>query len=183
VRDADLAAPAWAGEPYVVANRGVSGIDGTVSTAMGIGLGRGRRSTTRVLVGDVALLHDIGALVLGPQEIRPDLLVVVVNDAGGGIFSLLEPGADAERDDRSAARFERVFGTPQQVRLAEVCAGLGVPHARVMSAAGLREQLAAEPRGVRVLEVPIDRADLRPLHEAVRRAVRAAVGALPSGAA
>lgn len=175
VRDADLAGPGWDLPPYVVANRGVSGIDGTISTAVGVALGRGRASTTRVLVGDVALLHDLGALVLGPDERRPDLTVVVVNDAGGGIFSLLEPGRDGERDARSAARFERMFGTPHSVRLAEVCAGLGVRHASVASTAGLRERLATEPRGLSVLEVSVDRADLRPLHEAIRNAVTAAL--------
>lgn len=175
VRDVDLAGRGWDRPPYVVANRGVSGIDGTISTAMGVALGRGPKSTTRVLVGDVALLHDLGALVLGPDERRPDLMVVVVNDAGGGIFSLLEPGIDADRDDWSAARFERMFGTPHSVRLAEVCAGLGVPHAAVASTAGLRERLSVEPRGISVLEVAVDRADLRPLHEAIRHAVTVAL--------
>lgn len=180
VRDADLAGRGWEVSPYVVANRGLSGIDGTVSTAIGVALGRGPRSTTRVLVGDVAFLHDIGALVLDPGEPRPDLTVVVLNDGGGGIFSLLEPGADGERDDAASARFERLFGTPHAVRLADLCAGFGVPHVAVASAAGLRERLAAEPRGVSVLEVPVDRADLRPLHDAIRRAVRSAVRSSPA---
>ena len=164
----------WApGHGLVHANRGLSGIDGTVSTAIGIGLGCGW--PVRALVGDLAFLHDIGALVLGPQEERPDLTVVVVNDEGGGIFSLLEPGAEAERDAESAARFERLFGTPQEVGLAEVCAGLGVPHAISSSAAGLRERLAAPIRGLSVLEIRVDREDLRPLHEAIDRTVQAAV--------
>ena len=69
--------------------------------------------------------------------------VVVVNDSGGGVFSLLEPGADGERDAASAARFERMFGTPHAMDLAAVCSGLGVPHARVASAAVLIDQLPA----------------------------------------
>jgi 2-succinyl-5-enolpyruvyl-6-hydroxy-3-cyclohexene-1-carboxylate synthase len=174
VRDVDLAAHPWQGPGrLVVSNRGLSGIDGTVSTATGVALASGR--PTRVLIGDIALLHDLGGLVLGPSEPRPDLTVVVVNDAGGGIFSLLEPGADAERDQASAERFERTFGTPQNSDLAAVCSGLGVPHLRALSAAGLRERLAAPPRGLSVVEVPVDRADLRPLHDAIGRAVRAAV--------
>ncbi len=176
VRDLDLAGRPWSWAPghgLVHANRGLSGIDGTVSTAIGIGLGCGW--PVRALVGDLAFLHDIGALVLGPREERPDLTVVVVNDEGGGIFSLLEPGAEAERDAESAARFERLFGTPQEVGLAEVCAGLGVPHAISSSAAGLRERLAAPIRGLSVLEVRVDREDLRPLHEAIDRTVQAAV--------
>ena len=176
VRDLDLAARPWSWAPghgLVHANRGLSGIDGTVSTATGVALGSGR--PTRVLVGDLAFLHDLDALVLGPHEARPDLTVVVVNDQGGGIFSLLEPGADAERDAESAARFERLFGTPQEVGLADLCAGLGVPHAVVASTAGLRERLAAPIRGLSVLEVRVDREDLRPLHEAIDRSVQAAV--------
>jgi 2-succinyl-5-enolpyruvyl-6-hydroxy-3-cyclohexene-1-carboxylate synthase len=176
VRDVDLAGHPWSRpRRLVLANRGLSGIDGTVSTATGVALGSGR--PTRVLVGDVALLHDLGALVLGPSEPRPDLTVVVVNDAGGGIFSLLEPGADGERDAASAARFERMFGTPHAVDLAALCSGLGVPYSRLASAAGLRERLASAPRELSVVEVQVDRADLRPLHEAIARSVRSAVGA------
>lgn len=176
VRDMDLAGPGWPETLDVVANRGVSGIDGTVSTATGLALGGVQ--PVCVLVGDVALLHDLGSLVLGPDERRPDLTVVVVNDSGGGIFSLLEPGAAAERDRGSAARFERVFGTPHTVDLAQVCAGLDVPHALVASAAGLRERLARPARGLSVIEVRVERADLRPLHDAIGRAVRAAVAGL-----
>ncbi len=143
VRDADLAGRPWAWPPgagLVHANRGLSGIDGTLSTACGIALAT--VAPTRVLVGDVAFLHDLGALVLGPAERRPDLTIVVVNDSGGGIFSLLEPGTDAERDDAAYARFERLFGTPHAVDLGAVCRGVRVPHAVVASAAGLRERLA-----------------------------------------
>jgi 2-succinyl-5-enolpyruvyl-6-hydroxy-3-cyclohexene-1-carboxylate synthase len=176
VRDLDLAGHPWSWPPrwgLVHANRGLSGIDGTVSTAMGVALGTER--PTRVLVGDLAFLHDLGALVLGPHERRPDLTVVVVNDQGGGIFSLLEPGADGERDAASAERFERLFGTPQEVRLAELCAGLGVPLHTAFSAAGLRERLDAPSRGLSVIEVRVDREDLRPLHEAIGRNVERAV--------
>ena len=87
----------------------------------------------------------------------------------------MEPGAAAERDDESAARFERVFGTPHTVDLGQVCAGLGVPHARVASAAGLRERLARPPKGLQVIEIQTDREDLRPLHDAIARAVSRAV--------
>jgi 2-succinyl-5-enolpyruvyl-6-hydroxy-3-cyclohexene-1-carboxylate synthase len=176
VRDLDLAGRPWGWPPgrgLVHANRGLSGIDGTVSTALGIALGTGL--PTRALVGDLALLHDLGALVLGPQEQEPDLTVVVVNDRGGGIFSLLEPGADGERDLPSLARFERLFGTPHRVDLSAVCAGLGVPVHTAFSAAGLRERLDAPSRGLSVIEVRVDREDLRPLHEAIGRTVQRAV--------
>jgi 2-succinyl-5-enolpyruvyl-6-hydroxy-3-cyclohexene-1-carboxylate synthase len=179
VRDLDLAGHPWGWSPgrgLVLANRGLSGIDGTVSTATGVALASGR--PTRALVGDLAFLHDLGALVLGPDEQRPDLIVVVVNDQGGGIFSLLEPGADGERNPAAQARFQRLFGTPHDVDLPGVCTSLGVPLETVHSAAGLRERLAPvgpAGQGVRVIEVRVDRDDLRPLHEAIERTVADAV--------
>ena len=74
-------------------------------------------------MGDLTFLHDSTGLVIGPDEPRPDLTIVVVNDDGGGIFSLLEQGA-AEH----AAAFERVFGTPHGVDLAALCAATRTPH-------------------------------------------------------
>jgi 2-succinyl-5-enolpyruvyl-6-hydroxy-3-cyclohexene-1-carboxylate synthase len=173
VRDLDLAGRPWAGAPLVHANRGLSGIDGTVSTAIGLALAGGR--PTRVLVGDVAWLHDLGALVLGPSESVPDVTVVVLNDGGGGIFSLLEQGVDAERDAAAAERFERLFGTPHGVDLATVCAGLGVEHDLAVDVTELRAELARAPKGLRVLEIRAARGDLRPLHAAVGDAVEVAV--------
>ncbi len=173
VRDADLVRVPAESRGRAYANRGLSGIDGTLATAIGVALANAL--VTRVLVGDVAFLHDLGALVLGPDERVPDLTVVVLNDAGGGIFTLLEPGADAERGEGPAERFERVFGTPHSVDIGGVCAAMGVPHRLVASAAGLRDQLGTPSRGMRVLEVRTERADLRPLHEAIERAVTAAV--------
>jgi 2-succinyl-5-enolpyruvyl-6-hydroxy-3-cyclohexene-1-carboxylate synthase len=173
VRDLDLAGKPWDEPRFVHANRGVSGIDGTVSTAAGLALATGR--PTRVLVGDVAWLHDLGGLVLGPHEQVPDLTVVVLNDGGGGIFSLLEQGAEAERDPAAAQRFERLFGTPHEVDLEATCAGLGVGYARVADGYRLRAQLARRPRGLTVLEVPIVRPDLRRLHERLAAAVHAAI--------
>ena len=102
----------------VIANRGLSGIDGTVSTAIGAALGR-RPSTRRfALMGDVTFLHDANGLVLGPDEPRPDLTIVVVNDDGGSIFAMLEQGAPEHAD-----RFDRLFGTPHGVDLAEPLRG------------------------------------------------------------
>ena len=77
----------------MIANRGLSGIDGTVSTAIGAALGRPHGTRNLALMGDVTFLHDSNGLVLGPDEPRPDLTIVVVNDDGGSIFSMLEQGA------------------------------------------------------------------------------------------
>ncbi len=122
VRDVALAAAPRAGV-VVRSNRGVAGIDGTVSTAMGAALAHD--GPTVALLGDLTLLHDTTGLVVGPDEPRPDLTIVVLDDRGGGIFSLLEQGAPEH-----AAAFERVFGTPHTVDLAALCAAMGVAHSR-----------------------------------------------------
>lgn len=163
VRDLDLVAD-WAQAPLVVANRGLSGIDGTVATASGVALGLGR--PVRALVGDLAFLHDLGALLTGPHERRPDLQVVVANDDGGSIFATLEHGTP-ER----AAVFERLFATPHGADLAALSAGFGVGHVRVADAAALRAALAAPVRGISVVEVVVDRAGRRDLTERVSRSV------------
>ena len=97
IRDVDLAGlPAPEPAATVFANRGLSGIDGTIATATGIALG-GRQETT-LLLGDVTFLHDAGGLLLGAGEDEPSLRIVVLNDSGGAIFGLLEHGAVRARD-------------------------------------------------------------------------------------
>lgn len=174
VRDLDLAAHPWPDcdtGRRVLANRGLSGIDGTISTAVGVALATG--APTRVLVGDLAFLHDLGALAVPASERADlDLQVVVLDDDGGGIFALLEHG-EPER----AASFERVFGTPHGADLAALAAGFGVPVERVDDPAELRDALAKAPRGLSVLHVPVGRDNLRALHERLRNGVARALGA------
>ncbi len=126
-RDLDImTTPYPAGERrLVIGNRGLAGIDGTVSTAIGAALGR---HSTRALayVGDLTFLHDANGLVLGPDEPRPDLTIVVANDDGGAIFSTLEQGEAAY-----AASYERVFGTPHGVDLAALCSATRTAYERV----------------------------------------------------
>jgi 2-succinyl-5-enolpyruvyl-6-hydroxy-3-cyclohexene-1-carboxylate synthase len=150
----------------VLANRGAAGIDGTVSTAVGAALAHGGR--TLALMGDLTFLHDANGLVLGPDEPRPDLTVVVVNNDGGAIFGLLEQGSPEH-----AQAFERVFGTPHGVDLAALCAATRTPYARATTREQLRAALDGD--GLRVVEVRTDRAAAVELDRALRAAVAAAV--------
>jgi 2-succinyl-5-enolpyruvyl-6-hydroxy-3-cyclohexene-1-carboxylate synthase len=167
VRDTSLAAVPRRGLT-VLANRGVAGIDGTVSTALGAALVH--PGPAYALLGDLTMLHDLTGLVLGPDEPRPDLTFVVLNDQGGGIFSLLEQGAPEH-----AAAFERVFGTPHRVDLAALCTTFGVQYTRadVDDASALAAALAPAA-GLRLLEVRADRTTLRSGHAELRAAVSAA---------
>lgn len=161
VRDLDLA-------PVVpirtVANRGLAGIDGTVSTAVGAALANA--GPTYALIGDLAFLHDANGLVIGPDEPRPDLRIVVVNDNGGGIFSTLEQGAPAH-----AAHFDRVFGTPHNTDLAALCAATNTPHTLAETADALRAALTPTVAGIDVVEVRLPRTTHRPLAEALQTAL------------
>lgn len=162
VRDVDIAADHRA-DITIHANRGVAGIDGNVSTASGIAIGTG--GPTYALIGDLTFLHDLNALLIGPEEQRPNLTAIVLNDDGGGIFSVLEQGAPEH-----AGSFERVFGTPHGVDLGQLCAGYHVPHTLADTPATLAKALIPGP-GLRVIEVRADRAILRPLHAHLRETI------------
>lgn len=172
IRDADLAARPRAASPKVHANRGLAGIDGTISTASGMALGAGR--PTRLLLGDLSFLHDVGGLLLPRGEREPDLQIVVLNDSGGGIFSLLEHGTLGLQPAYRAA-VERLFGTPHDATLAALAAGYGVAHRLVSSTTELVEALQAPVCGRSVLEIRTERATLRDLHDRVKMAVGSAV--------
>lgn len=161
----DLAlAPVRRSDVTLHRNRGAAGIDGMVSTAVGAALAHEGR--TVALVGDLTFLHDSNGLLLGPQETRPDLTIVVFNDDGGGIFSLLEQG-----EPRHSAAFERIFGTAHGVDLSQLCAAHGIEHVRVTDRAALSASLRSTG-GLRVVEVPADRTDLRSVHERLRTTAR-----------
>ena len=149
IRDADLA-PVGAQPGPVYANRGLSGIDGTLSTAVGIALAAGVPTT--LLCGDLSFVHDVTALAIGPGEARPRLRIVVADDNGGSIFATLEYG----RQDYAEA-FERVFATPLDLDLVALAQGYGVPARRLHSAAELEAALAEPILGLDVLVVTVDR--------------------------
>ncbi|MGL5851707.1 MAG: 2-succinyl-5-enolpyruvyl-6-hydroxy-3-cyclohexene-1-carboxylate synthase, partial [Phycicoccus sp.] len=157
----------------VLANRGLAGIDGVVSTATGVGLAQAR--PTYALLGDLTFLHDANGLLIGPDEPRPDLTLVVVNDDGGGIFTTLEPGAPGH-----APAFERLFGTPTGTDLEALCRAHGIRHDLAESPAQLATLVAERPTGIRVVEVRVDRARHRATHEALRDlAARTLPGSAP----
>ena len=155
IRDLDLA-PINSASPLVYANRGLSGIDGNVSTAAGIALALER--PTHALLGDLTVLHDATGLVIGGEEPRPDLRLVVANDDGGSIFATLEQGEPAHM-----GAFERLFGTPQGLRFEALAAAAGIGYRRVQSAMELAEVMAERPVGVELVDAVIDRAHRRTL--------------------
>ncbi|HRO29924.1 2-succinyl-5-enolpyruvyl-6-hydroxy-3-cyclohexene-1-carboxylate synthase [Citricoccus sp.] len=172
IRDVNLSwRPPTAPASVVYANRGLSGIDGTVSTASGIALATGRR--TVLLCGDLTLLHDAGGLLVGPGEAEPDLDIVVVNDRGGAIFAGLEHGEVAGRPGMGPV-VERFFGTPHAVDVRALCAAYGVEWAPVTSERDLIAALGlGNPvRGRRVLELRSDRAARPEVRRLVEQAVR-----------
>jgi 2-succinyl-5-enolpyruvyl-6-hydroxy-3-cyclohexene-1-carboxylate synthase len=116
VRDVEAFGAPRADPPRVLVNRGANGIDGVVSTAVGVALAAG---PTVALVGDLAFLHDVSALVdLGGESVP--LTVVVADNGGGGIFSFLPPATALD-----PPMFERLFGTPPSADVAAVAAGFG----------------------------------------------------------
>ncbi|MGV9325163.1 2-succinyl-5-enolpyruvyl-6-hydroxy-3-cyclohexene-1-carboxylic-acid synthase [Streptosporangium sandarakinum] len=148
----------------IMANRGAAGIDGVVSSAIGAALAH--NGPAYALLGDLTFLHDQNGLILGPREPRPDLCLVVVNNDGGGIFSLLPQAALREP-------FERVFGTAHGVDLAHVAAATGTPYTFVDDAGQLPKALRGE--GIRIVEARTEREPNAALHAAMREAAHAAI--------
>jgi 2-succinyl-5-enolpyruvyl-6-hydroxy-3-cyclohexene-1-carboxylate synthase len=146
VRDVDrLAVPR--GDVTVLANRGVAGIDGTISTAVGAALSHGGPAVA--LMGDLTFLHDLTGLLCGEGERAPDLTIVVPDNDGGGIFAQLEPGADRYSHD-----YRRVFGTPHGRDLVAVAQALGWAATRISSPGDLGPALSLG--GPRVVVVRTD---------------------------
>jgi 2-succinyl-5-enolpyruvyl-6-hydroxy-3-cyclohexene-1-carboxylate synthase len=155
----------------VLSNRGANGIDGVLSTGVGVALGTGAPVT--VLIGDLAFLYDAGAL-LGASSRDLALTVLVVDNDGGGIFSFL-PQAAALPD----RLFERYWGTPHGTDVLAVAAAYGAQASRVSDRRGLTALLArAGDPGVRVAVVPSDRSANVAAHDRLNAAVAAAVGSL-----
>lgn len=137
----------------VHANRGLAGIDGTVSTALGIAAALEQSSasvgTTRVLLGDLTLLHDLGAFVTGTEERTHRVQVVVGNDHGGAIFRGLEVARTTPPED-----MRRMMSTPQHVDVERVVTGLGWEYRRAETWGDL-ERVLTDPAERVVIEVPL----------------------------
>lgn len=118
----------------VFGNRGANGIDGLISTALGVATNS--ESRTYLLIGDVAFLHDVGGLNLPDDQVHPNLTIVVLDNDGGGIFSQLEQGAPAY-----ARHYERIFGTPHGRDLWVIAESFGVPARRVTTKSELASGL------------------------------------------
>ena len=173
VRDAALVSLDTQGVK-VRSNRGVAGIDGTVSTAIGAALAHDRsrragdigRSRTVALIGDLTFVHDASGLLIGPTEPVPhDLTIVVSNDNGGGIFELLEQG-----DPRFSDVSSRIFGTPHDIDVGALCRAYHVESHQV-EVDDLADAINTPVNGMRVLEVKADRSTLRQLHASIKAAI------------
>jgi len=149
----------------VLANRGVNGIDGVVSTAVGVALAHG--GPTGLLIGDVAFLHDSNGLI-GLMDRDADVRIVVVDNQGGGIFSFLP-----QRASLGFERFEQLFGTPHTSDIAKLAGAHGVPAVSVVSTHDLAEALALP--GPRVIVVRSDRQENVAVHDAIHTAVQRAI--------
>jgi len=145
IREADFFAPgnkvsAWA-------NRGLSGIDGTIATATGIAMQTGK--PVRALLGDLTFFHDASSLVIDPADGDLDLQVIVVNDNGGKIFSKLEVAQTVSSDI-----FTRVFATPQTGSIEGLAKAYGWDYLVVSDAALLKSSL--QRTGRLVIEIRLD---------------------------
>jgi 2-succinyl-5-enolpyruvyl-6-hydroxy-3-cyclohexene-1-carboxylate synthase len=166
IRDVELYFPARRELPRVLSNRGANGIDGTVSSAFGVAAAGGPEQPVTVLIGDVALAHDIGGL-LAARRLGLELTIVLLNNDGGGIFHFLPVSGEADA-------FEEHVATPHGLDFAQVAALYGFAYEQPETEDELRAAVARRG-GCRLIEVRTDRAGNLALH---RRAAEAALAAV-----
>jgi 2-succinyl-5-enolpyruvyl-6-hydroxy-3-cyclohexene-1-carboxylate synthase len=164
VRDLDTFLPRSSSSLRCLANRGANGIDGVVSSALGASAAG--QSPVVLVIGDISFYHDLNGL-LAARKYALDLLVVLLNNDGGGIFSFL-PQADAV-----AEHFEQLFGTPHGLDFRPFVQGYGGHFVRVDDWSGFNAAVGSglERGGLQVVEVPTDRTHNVAQHRAVWRAV------------
>ncbi|HEY1568714.1 MAG TPA: 2-succinyl-5-enolpyruvyl-6-hydroxy-3-cyclohexene-1-carboxylic-acid synthase [Solirubrobacteraceae bacterium] len=164
IRDAELYFPAGSRGPRVLSNRGANGIDGTVSTAFGVAAAT--RGRVVLLIGDVALAHDIGGLVAA-RRLGLELTIVVLNNDGGGIFHFLPVSGESDA-------FEEHVATPHGLDFATVAALYGLEHTRADTEDALTQAMTRPG----ILEVRTNRVENLALHRSLAEAGLAAVRAL-----
>lgn len=156
IREADKRVPGK--KITVLSNRGLAGIDGTIATALGVALASQAEpeprsvGVTRVLMGDLTFLHDVGSLLLAPGETRPRLQIIVGVDGGGSIFDSLEVAGTAP-----AEAMERVLYTPRNVDLKALAAAYGWDYSLAATRSDLEHALTGAPTSPAILEVPLVR--------------------------
>ncbi len=176
IRDLEWYASVHDEPPRVLANRGANGIDGVVSTALGVAASNGGRTNTIALLGDLAFLHDVSGLVNMP---RVPCVFVVVDNHGGGIFSFLPQAQAVER-----GAFEQLFGTPPTTTVASVARGFGLDVREVTTLDELEIALSGSgsghvpgQEGPTLVHVHVPgRTENVALHESLNQAVAAALG-------
>ena len=152
-------------QAQVFSNRGTNGIDGVISTGIGIALGTGVPTT--ILIGEIACLHDTNGLwALMQRDV--DVKIVVTNNDGGSIFSFLPQSTQVEN-----GTFELLYGTPHGVSFEHLAMAHGVPFVRATHADAVRSAL--QKSGTTLIEVPFDRSVNVSQHDALNAAVVAAV--------
>ena len=162
IRDFEMFAQRRSTPPQTLANRGASGIDGVLSTALGAASRISQSGT--LIVGDLSFLHDLNALALAKLRTSP-FVVVVINNDGGGIFSLLPVSGTSS--------FERCFGTPHGVTFEGIVGSFGLPY---VNPANINELLDAYAVAITrscatVIEVRTSREENAALHHTIHKAI------------
>ena len=167
IRDMDRYGAAGGPACTVIANRGASGIDGTVATALGAAEASGKPATA--IIGDLAALHDLNALALAAKAATPFALVVVNND-GGGIFSFLPIAKYPEH-------FETLFGTPHGLSFEHAAALFGLDYVQPQTPDGFVQayRAALQMPKATLIEIRSDRAKNLQHHRALNQAIASAL--------
>jgi 2-succinyl-5-enolpyruvyl-6-hydroxy-3-cyclohexene-1-carboxylate synthase len=166
IRDFEMFAQPRSTPPWILANRGASGIDGVFSTALGATCGAAHAGT--LVVGDLSFLHDLNALALARERQAP-FVVVVINNDGGGIFSLLPVSGTSS--------FERCFGTPHGITFEAIVKGFALPYANPHTIGDFQEAYATAlaHNGTTVIEVRTSREENATLHRDIHKAIALAL--------
>lgn len=166
IRELDTFLTGDGSSAMVYANRGVNGIDGVVSTAVGVSL---VKKNTVLVIGDLSFIHDMNGLLAARQH-HADLTVVLINNDGGGIFSFLPQASEK-------TYFETLFGTPHGLDFAHAAALYGADYVKVGDLASFEQAMAhaSHHSGLKIIEVPASRSENVAGHRLLRQRISAAL--------